>query len=38
MVVEIVDVVRFASEVGVRPVFSAAGGELRRVGTEQQSG
>ena len=31
-VVEIVEVVRFASEVGVRPLFSAADGELRRVG------
>jgi pilus assembly protein CpaF len=31
-VVEIVEVVRFAAEVGVRPLFSATGGELRRVG------
>ena len=37
-VVEVVEVVRFASEVGVRPVFSAAGGELRRVGPAQQPG
>ena len=36
--VEIVEVVRFASEVGVRPLFSATGGELRRVGPEQRAG
>ena len=36
-VVEIVEVVRFASEVGVRPLFSAAGGELRRMGPEQRT-
>ena len=37
-VVEIVEVVRFASEVGVRPLFSAAGGDLRRLGHQPPTG
>jgi pilus assembly protein CpaF len=36
-VVEIVEVVRFASEVGVRPLFSVAEGELRRVAPDPRS-
>ncbi len=38
VVVEIVEVVRFASEVGVRPLFSTVEGELRRVAAAQPSG
>ena len=37
-VVEIVEVVRFASEVGVRPLFSAIEGELRRVAADPRAG
>jgi pilus assembly protein CpaF len=35
VVVEIVEVVRFASEVGVRPLFSRSNGELSRVAPER---
>jgi len=38
LVSEIVEVVRFASEVGVRPLFSAARGSLRRVRAGGSSG
>ena len=37
-VVEIVEVVRFASEVGVRALFSEVDGELRRLGNEPHTG
>jgi pilus assembly protein CpaF len=37
-VVEIVEVVRFAAEVGVRPVFTAFGGPLERVASERAAG
>jgi pilus assembly protein CpaF len=37
VVAEIAEVVRFASEVGVRPLFTAADGELRRVIAERHA-
>jgi pilus assembly protein CpaF len=37
VVAEIAEVVRFASEVGVRPLFTAADGELRRVIAEPRA-
>jgi pilus assembly protein CpaF len=37
-VVEVVEVVRFAAEVGVRPLFTAVGGRLERVAPERDAG
>ena len=37
VVAEIAEVVRFASEIGVRPLFTAADGELRRVIAERHT-